>query len=126
MPKYLLIAGGRDFTNYDIAKKCLDKELDGSDIIVISGTARGADSLGEKWAEENNFKVERYKPEWDTLGRKAGILRNIDMYNYIRDKENKKVVVFWDGQSRGTMHMIKTAKNGDLPILIYNYDGILY
>lgn len=123
---YLLIAGGRDFDNYEIAKKCLDKELDETKkIIVVSGTAHGADSLGERWAIENNFEIIKYKPEWDKLGSKAGPLRNIEMYNFIKDKEYKKIITFWDGISKGTFHMIKTATNGKLPILIYNYNGIL-
>ena len=124
---FLLIAGGRDFNNYEVLKKCLDNETKDNilPITVISGTARGADSLGERWANEAGHEIIKYKPEWDKLGPKAGPLRNIEMYNFIKDKENKKVIVFWDGISKGTMHMIKTASNGQLPLKIYNYHGIL-
>jgi hypothetical protein len=122
---YLLIAGSRSFNNYDIAKKCLDKEIGELPIIVISGTAKGADSMGEQWANEHNFEIKRYKPEWDTLGRKAGILRNIEMYNFIKEKEFAKIIIFWDGQSRGAMHMIKTAANGKIPYQVYDFNGNL-
>jgi hypothetical protein len=124
---YLLIAGGRDFNNYEVLKTCVNAELKDNKlpVVVISGTAKGADSLGEEWAAENNFEVIQYKPDWANQGKAAGPLRNIEMYNFIKDKAHKKVIVFWNGLSKGTMHMIRISKNGGLPVKIFDYEGKL-
>lgn len=68
---------------------------------VISGTANGADKLGEEFAERNNIKVERYPANWDKNGKKAGYLRNVEMA-----KEADCLIAIWDGKSKGTKHMI--------------------
>jgi len=124
---YVLIAGGRDFTNYEVLKKTVNEELKDNKLPVtlISGAARGADSLGEKWAKEYGHEIVQYKPEWDTYGNSAGPIRNNEMFNFIKDKLNKKIIIFWDGQSRGTMYMIKISTIGQIPISIYNYNGEL-
>ena len=124
---YLLIAGGRDFTDYEVLKVSLTKETEGNElpIVVISGTAKGADTLGEKWAQECGHKIIRYRPEWSKYGNKAGPLRNVEMYNFIKEQEHRKVIVFWDGCSKGTMHMIRISMNGIVPLSIYKYNGEL-
>lgn len=73
-------------------------------IIVISGTARGVDRMGEDWARVNGLTVEQYKADWGKHGNRAGYLRN----EWMADVANG-VVAFWDGFSKGTDHMIRTA-----------------
>ena len=70
----LVIAGSRDFNDYDLLKqKCdyyLSKKIkDNEDIIIVSGTAKGADLLGERYAKEKGFKIERYPAKWDLYGK---------------------------------------------------------
>ena len=66
----VIIAGTRDFDNYELLKQKMDKILAGKvrnneEIIIISGTARGADKLGERYAREKGYKIERYPANWD-------------------------------------------------------------
>lgn len=94
----VIIAGGRDFDNYLL----MCNELRYMDITeVVCGKARGADSLGEKWAQDNHIPITYFSADWDQYGRAAGIIRNHQMGDYA-----DYLVAFWDGKSRGTKDMI--------------------
>ena len=116
----VIIAGGRDFTNYQLLKEKVDKILSEKrkthNIIIVSGTARGADSLGEMYAQQNSFFVIPFPPQWDEYGKKAGYIRNVEMAEYA-DALN----AFWDGESKGTKHMIDIATERNLPTRVIRY-----
>lgn len=124
----VIIAGGRDFDDFSFLEKSCYKSLAsylerGYKIIIRSGHAKGADSLGEIFAKENNFDLQIYKPDWFLYGKRAGIIRNCQM---AKDKDEDKpanmLIAFWDGKSKGTQHMIKTMyENPFATICIYNY-----
>lgn len=101
----VIVAGSRDFTDYDLLKSKLDFLLKNrNNIIIVSGTAKGADKLGEQYAKERGYKIAEYPADW-SLGKKAGYLRNKQM------AENADAaVIFWDGESPGSKHMIDLAK----------------
>ncbi len=61
--------------------------------------------MGERYAKENGFEVERYEADWKRFGRSAGPKRNLEMA-----KDCDYVICFWDGKSRGTASMISYAK----------------
>lgn len=119
--KKVLIAGSRSFTDYSRAKEyidlCISRIRKENEIIIISGGARGADLLGEKYAKDNGFKVKKYPAEWDVYGRGAGIKRNKTMVEV-----SDYVICFWDGQSRGTKSTIDFAKNLKKPLRIKKYN----
>lgn len=79
--------------------------------LVLSGTARGADQLGERWAEDNGLPVERYPADWDRYGRSAGYRRNALMA-FLADG----LVALWDGRSPGTRSMIELATRRGLAV----------
>ena len=89
-----------------------------SNPIMIEGAARGVDLIAKAYAVENDWKVEEYPADW-SIGKQAGILRNIKMY-----KNTDEVLVLWDGESRGTRHTIELCKKGNKPytIIIYPHD----
>jgi uncharacterized phage-like protein YoqJ len=118
----VIIAGGRDFSDYDLLKEkatqILQKYIEtNQEIIIISGTARGVDQLGEQYAKEMGFKIKRYAADWDKFGKSAGYKRNQKMAE-VADA----AIVFWDGQSKGSKHMIDIAKNKGLKVRVVNYD----
>lgn len=118
----VIIAGTRDFDNYELLKQKMDKILAGKvrnneEIIIISGTARGADKLGERYAREKGYKIERYPANWDKYGKRAGYIRNEQMA-----KVADACVCFWDEQSKGTKHMIDLAKKYKLALRVINYN----
>ena len=78
--KRVVVAGCRDYYNYDEAKSyidyCISNIRKENIIVIVSGGASGADALGERYAKENGFDIERYPADWQTYGRSAGPKRN--------------------------------------------------
>ncbi len=109
MVKRIVVAGCRDFCDYSLAKEyieeCLSEISENNTFIFVSGACRGADMLGEQYAKEHGFEIERYPAQWDLYGRSAGPIRNKKMAEV-----SDLVICFWDGQSRGTRAMIKYAE----------------
>ena len=88
--------------------------------IVNNGTAKGADKLGALFATNHEIPVLDFKPDWNSLGKKAGILRNEEMSN-----KSDIVVAFWDGFSVGTSHMIDYSQKHGKIVFVFNYEGVL-
>lgn len=113
----VIVAGGRSFNNYKLLEKKLDYFFSNKkEVIIISGGAKGADTLGQQYAKLRNLPCEIYMADWDRFGKSAGYRRNEQMAE-IADA----AVVFWDGKSRGSQHMIDLAKKKDLPTRVVNY-----
>ena len=118
----VIVAGTRTFANYPLlCSRCdgllVNKKITHR-IVIVSGTAMGADTLGERYAHEHGYDLRRFPADWATHGRSAGIKRNITMSD-----NADALIAFWDGQSRGTAHMIKTAKEKGLLVRVIQYEG---
>jgi hypothetical protein len=107
-----IIAGSRDCTDYNILLSAISN-ISWKPSTIISGTARGVDRLGKRWAIENNIPLIRMPAQWDKYGKRAGYLRNESMA-----KISEALIAIWDGISPGTKHMIDVAKNFKLLIYI--------
>ena len=117
-----LIAGSRTFNDYDLLKSKMDKLLaNKKDILIISGGARGADSLAERYANEKGYQLLIMPAEWDKFGKSAGYIRNKAMHDKLATFENRGCVLFWDGKSKGTQHNIPLAKERNTPIRIIRF-----
>jgi hypothetical protein len=113
----VIIAGGRDFNDFELLKDKCDIYLSQqSNVEIVSGTANGADKLGERYAKESNLKLTKFPADWDLYGRGAGPIRNKEMADYA-----DSLVVFWDGKSKGTENMIAEARKRGLSIRIIKY-----
>ncbi|MDK2600771.1 hypothetical protein QO179_25065 [Bacillus stercoris] len=122
----VIIAGGRDFDDYEFMKSKLDhlfKNLNKDKLIIINGDgpglkdsktgkiiARGADQLGKKYAQERGLKIELFPPLWGEYGRAAGPIRNSQM------AEVANALVAFNTGGRGTQDMINKAKAMSLNI----------
>lgn len=117
MIKRIIVAGCRDYEDYDDAKEyiemCIQRIRKEYTLIFLSGGCRGADMLGEKYASENGFSVERYSADWQKYGKSAGPKRNLQMA-----KACDYVICFWDGKSHGTANMISCAKELKKPLKV--------
>ncbi len=115
----VIIAGSRDFNDYRRLKMVCDFYLQNeTDIEVVSGTAKGADKLGEQYAKELDYKLTQFPANWDEYGRAAGFKRNLEMANYA-----DCLIAFWDGESKGTKMMIELAEQKGLNVRIVKYEG---
>lgn len=82
---------------------------------VVSGGARGVDTLGEVFAVEQGIPIKQFIPDWNgPLGKAAGHARNRDMGDYA-----DALIALWDGQSKGTKGMIDYAKKKGLEVYVY-------
>ena len=113
----VIIAGCRNYNNYNKAKPyidfCLSNIRKENEIVIVSGCASGADAIGERYAKENGFKVEKYPANWKKHGNSAGPRRNEQMA-----KICDYVICFWDYKSKGTRSMIEYAQKYNKPIKI--------
>lgn len=109
-----IIAGTRTFEDYELLKshcrKCIISE-------VVSGKAYGADMLGEYYAKEYNIPITEFPADWSNYGKSAGYIRNKLMAEYA-----EQAIIFWDGKSRGSMHMINLAKAYGLNVIVIKYE----
>lgn len=109
-----IIAGSRSFNNFKLLTEICDKEIITE---IISGTARGADTLGEYYAVTHNILIKRFPANWNKYGKSAGYIRNKKMAEYA-----DALIAFWDGKSKGTKHMIDLATNQGLKIKVIMYE----
>lgn len=111
----VIIAGSRDFQDYDLLREKCDNILSSKRvdhrIVIVSGTARGADRLGERYAGERGYYIRRFPADWNNDGKAAGPMRNARMA-----ANADALIAFWDGRSSGTRNMIDTAKNRGLAV----------
>jgi len=113
----VIIAGGRDFNNYDLLCRKADKILSRQDEIeIVSGAAKGADKLGERYAEKRDHSITRFPADWGTFGNAAGYRRNVEMAVYA-----DALIAFWNGKSNGTKHMINIARKQNLEVRVITY-----
>lgn len=108
-----IIAGSRTVTNLAVVSHAI--ECSGFDITeVVSGQARGVDTLGEIWGRSKRLPITEFPADWKRHGRRAGYLRNEEMAQYA-----DALIAVWDGESRGTKHMIDIAKKRGLNVYVH-------
>lgn len=130
----VIIAGGRDFKDYDMMCRHCDMLLEKKENVeIVSGNAKGADEMGEKYAVRNKHTVSLFPANWNDIhdrpaaeigetrkGHKywklAGHYRNMKMAMYA-----DALIAFWDGKSKGTKDMINQSKSRGLKVRVVNY-----
>lgn len=110
----VIVAGSRGVSDYEkVSGAIASSGFDVSEI--VSGGARGVDALGERYARESGLPLKVFRAEWEKHGRSAGIKRNILMA-----QNADAIVAVWDGESRGTEHMIDEARRSGLLMHVEN------
>ncbi len=99
----ICVVGSRDFQDSELLDTVLSKIFSTNDIL-ISGGAKGADTIAEEWAKDNGYHVKIYRPNWEKYQKSAGFRRNEVMVD-----KSDTVIAFWNGESRGTAHSIELA-----------------
>ena len=109
----VLVCGGREFHDAQYLETKLDELHDEhSFTLLIEGGAHGADSLAGKWADARGIKRRTYMADWESLGRKAGPIRNKQMLD---EGEPDLVIAFPGG--RGTDNMCAQAEAAGVLVL---------
>ena len=139
----IMIAGSRTYNNYEELETTINGVMTTLntvsyikgfklELIIVSGKAKGADTLGERYAKENGFRVEEYPAKWNDLDTQpckikynsygaynclAGLNRNKDMV-----KVSNLVFMFHDGKSTGTKDDLKLVKQYNKHYVYVNYN----
>lgn len=106
------IVGSRGFEDYPYMVECLDNHPVPI-TKIISGGAKGADKLAEKYAQERGIPVETYLPDYGHYGKTAPLKRNIQIV-----EASEQLIAFWDGKSRGTSFTINEARKRDIAVFV--------
>ena len=112
--KRLLVCGSRNWTDEDKITRVLSNWWVNHDVTFIHGDAPGADRIAAKVARSFGWEVRAFPADWQTHGKRAGILRNLRML----DERPDLVVAFTNG-SRGTQHTIDEARRRGIPVVVY-------
>lgn len=114
----IIINGSRDFNNYTYLRLMLKEyimtnQINPELIEIISGGAKGADTLAIKFAKEYNLNYKVMNADWNKYGKRAGIIRNAEMLTYAISNPNDIAILisFWNGTSKGTKHMIDISND---------------
>jgi hypothetical protein len=111
----VLVCGSRKFSDPFHASMMIDAKIASLPLCeVIHGGALGADAIADESAARHGLKVSAFYADWDTHGKKAGIIRNLLML----DQKPEFVLAFWDGSSKGTLHTINEARKRRIPVEI--------
>ena len=113
------VVGSRTFNNFDLFLTKMQEIFIVADIeMIISGGARGADKMAERFAELFDIPIQVFRPDWGKHGKAAGFIRNKDIV------ENADVVIaFWDGSSHGTKHSMELAQKMNKWLYIVSLSG---
>ncbi len=84
--------------------------------MIISGGARGIDTIAKNLAYKYNIELLEFLPDYDKYGKRAPLIRNKQIV-----EEANIIIAFWNGQSRGTLHALKYAKEQRKETIIYKY-----
>ena len=112
----LAVIGSRSYVDYPAFRSTMNTWFAcGGPLpaLVVSGGAKGTDSMSEQWAVEHSIPTQIFLPDWNRHGKCAGYLRNKDIVN-----ASDVVVAFWSGTSPGTRHSIGLAHEARKPLLI--------
>ena len=95
----IAIIGSRNINAINISEYISDYEE------IVSGGAKGVDSCAAEFAQKNGIHLTEFLPEYERYGRAAPIIRNKKIVEY-----SDKLLIFWDGTSKGTLSVIKYAE----------------
>lgn len=121
----VIVAGSRSFNDFNLLEKELmtyfkEHNLHRADVEIISGTATGADKLGETFAEKYGLKLTKFPANWEKHGKSAGFIRNQEMVHYAKDN-NGVLFAFWDETSPGTKNTIKLSIDNKLDVNVISF-----
>jgi len=137
----LIVAGGRDFVDFELGFRIIDKvtaNTPAEDITIVCGKALGADTCGEEWYKlhkHEGVKISYHIPDWDNIEVEGAVVKYNRFgkpYNAVaghwRNSEMENLathlIAFWSG-SRGTKDMITKIKKSGKPYRVFDYNGNL-
>ena len=96
----------------------LDEKFDinKNNVVIVTGGARGVDSIACDYARENKLECIIIKPNWKRYKSGAGLRRNREILNLA-----SFVLIIIESVSGGSKFNINFVKKNNIPHLIVNY-----
>jgi hypothetical protein len=117
-PIRVAVVGSRGYPKPGAVVALVDRLAAKGGYILVSGGARGVDSIAEDEAKRIGLPAEIHHADWAAHGKSAGPKRNKQMVD-----ASSAVVAFWDTSSRGTAHTIVMAADAGILKKVYGPDG---
>lgn len=116
------IVGSRD---YPMTRAVRDfvMQLDHAKDAVVTGGARGVDSVAEQAAKSRRLRRFIYEPQCWPGAPKHVYVRSLFARNKDIVDASDVIVAFWDGKSRGTQHTIEQARAAGKQVRVFGPDG---
>lgn len=111
----VLVCGSRDWTDRDAIAEALRRLPAGAETQLLHGAAKGADRIVAQLSHLYGFDVQAFPADWAQHGKRAGILRNLQML----DTRPDLVIAFQRNASRGTQHTINEARRRGIPVEVH-------
>lgn len=108
------IVGSRGFADLEAVAEYVRSLPPGT--TVVSGGARGVDSVAEKEAERAGLPTEVYRVDAEGVSSRAEFSRRAHARNQLIVDASDRLVAFWDGYSRGTLDSIRRAHAAGKPV----------
>jgi hypothetical protein len=112
-----LVSGSLSFDDYDLLCATLDRLLTGKqNVVIVSGGAKGAELLAERYAREHDLGIKQILADWATYGRGAKVIRNAQLIDAA-----DCAVFFWDGKNKNVGEAIERAEAKGIPVQIVGF-----
>jgi hypothetical protein len=116
-----LISGSRAFPDEGLARAVFKSQFKRGDWVICGG-ARGVDTWAEEEARAAQATIKKFPADWRKNGKAAGPLRNEEMFSFVQDRAEEghvvRALVLWDGESRGTKHMLGMIEEEGMPLTL--------
>ena len=100
----------RSITSYP-----LDEVIPADTEEIISGGARGIDTLAREYAQAHGIPCTEIRPDYARYGKGAPLRRNLEII-----EKADLVIALWDGKSTGTAHTIRKCREIGKPVVIFS------
>jgi hypothetical protein len=120
--KNIAVVGSRNFTDKDVFVRVISEiiSLEGSPKVIVSGGAKGADSLAYEWAIDNGIETLVFEPKYDEFPKKVRRWMAPKERNTTIVENSDVVLAFWDMESTGTKDTIDKSVEKGNRVYLYN------
>ena len=118
----VIIAGSRTGVPSALVEKCVQGVVkDNPGVTVVTGGARGVDTIAHSCAVSLGVTTEVFPAKWDLYGKSAGFLRNVEMAEAGADI---CYCIYSGRRTPGTMNMARVARERGIRVIELGLENV--